>query len=115
MPTNNDLDYALMADYVYKGKRNQFNVTGIPSGWSKISYTPDDGDTGFSAGVFQNDADPTKIVIAFTGTNEVNDDVADLKLGAGAFSQQLRQAASLYFDVMNNYPDAEITFTGHSL
>ena len=49
------------------------NTIGVPEGWSLIDWQPDRW-TGFSAGVFKNNA-TNEIVISFTGTNDFLDKI----------------------------------------
>jgi hypothetical protein len=108
------LDCALMSGNVYENGRSASNQTGVPNGWSRILYVPDQS-SGFSAGVFRNDADPDDIVIAYTGTNDKPDLATDFLLARGLPASQLQEAAILYFQVKSAKPKARITFTGHSL
>ena len=57
-------------------------------------------------------------MISFTGTNEkqLKDFVvANIPSGAGFGSAQITRAAELVLETMRQHPDAEISFTGHSL
>lgn len=111
MPTIEE--YAQLANRVYK--RTDENRTPIPDGWLELSWTPDRELTGFSAGVYQSGND---IVIAYTGTNQMK--VADflvgnIPAGSGLPSAQVWEAMELYLEVKRAHPEANITFTGHSL
>lgn len=117
------LDYAALSAYIYRDARGTDNRNPLPSNWSQIDYSPGGGLNGFTAGAYKNGTD---IVIAFKGTDTslsglinaagtVADVTADLALGAGLGSTQLFQAALFYQQVKSANPDANITFTGHSL
>ena len=108
------LDLALMSANVYEFRRLESNVIGVPNGWVRVEYLKDDPSTGFSAGVFRNTAS-TETVIAYTGTNDLVDNVANtgtnegkdwlanLALGFGAPSRQLVSAARIYVEWKNVY------------
>ncbi|MDH4321347.1 MAG: hypothetical protein OEV73_07585 [Desulfobulbaceae bacterium] len=117
------LDYAALSVYIYRDARGTDNRNPLPPNWSQIGYIPGGGLNGFTAGAYKNGTD---IVIAFKGTDTslsglinaagtVADVTADLALGAGFGSTQLFQAALFYQQVKSANPDANITFTGHSL
>lgn len=74
---------------------------------------------GFSAEVFEVDG---KIVIAYRGTDDTKDRIADLKMGFFGETKQHKQALDYYKRVVNNYCKdengnitKEIVLTGHSL
>jgi Ca2+-binding RTX toxin-like protein len=59
-----------------------------------------------------------EIVIAYTGTNEklaVDFLLANIPAGTSIPSAQVTEAMMLYFDTKKKYPNASISFTGHSL
>jgi len=71
--------------------------------------------SGFEAVSFQRG---DEIVISFAGTNPndlTGDIFTDISLGLGFGSAQLLQAAQYYLEVKTANPNADITFTGHSL
>lgn len=111
------LDYAALSAIIYNDKRGEFNVLDPLVGWTEILYT---SNPGFTAGAYQNGND---IVIAFKGsdpvgltTNALADWIAaNLQAGIGLGSTQLVDAALFYQAVKAANPDANITFTGHSL
>ena len=117
-------DYAALSATVYNNARGTANlITNLPSGWIPKGYVTGTGLNGFTAGAYQNGSD---IVIAFKGTDaafnslasalgSAADLAADLALGAGLGSVQLAQAARFYQEVKAANPEANITFTGHSL
>src|SRR5258706_12835979 len=111
-----DTEYALMSANVYEAGRQSSNVIGVPDGWQRVQYIPDNS-SGFSAGVFKSGSE---VVIAYTGTNQdVVDNVTNALLGTGAVAsaEQFRQAVDLYLLTEYQYRDqnVSISFTGHSL
>ena len=106
--------YAQLASRVYDRKDIRNKMT-LPQDFTELGWQDDDPLTGFSAGVYQNG---NQIVISFTGTNEkqLKDFVvANIPSGAGFGSAQITRAAELVLETMRQHPDAEISFTGHSL
>ena len=106
--------YAQLASRVYDRKDIRNKMT-LPQDFTELGWQDDDPLTGFSAGVYQNG---NQIVISFTGTNEkqLKDFVvANIPSGAGFGSAQITRAAELVLEIMRQHPDAEISFTGHSL
>ena len=84
--------------------------------WERLEYYPDFAVTGFSAGVFRKRG-TNEIVIAYTGTNELQ--VADYAFGNipaadGNYSFQVESAMRLYMRTKATY-GSNISFTGHSL
>ena len=136
--------YALLADNVYWDVRhsgydrdtNTFkdsNWTPVPDGWTVIDEVSGSGEQGkanrpdlegFTARVFKN-TDSGKIVIGFAGTEDFTnspiwkgwsgDGKADASLGLGFSNEQANQAALLYQKIRHENPNADISFTGHSL
>ena len=123
MITQFEIDCALMAGRAYQTTRDPggINWFPVPSGWNEFLHIPNDSSPsvdGFEMSAFQNTADPNNIVISFAGTypSDITGDVAaDLALAAGILSDQLKQAAEYYLQIKEANPDANITFTGHSL
>ncbi|MFA7062483.1 MAG: hypothetical protein WC156_16885, partial [Pedobacter sp.] len=111
MTTN--LEYALMAGGAYISNRPDINKLPVPDDWTKFQYVTKP--SGFEAVSFKRG---NEIVISFAGTNpeDISGDVAaDISLATGFGSVQLLQAAEYYMQVKAVNPNAEITFTGHSL
>ena len=107
--------YAQLAARVYDKKRLVNKMT-LPAGFEEVHWRDDDA-SGFSAGVYRS-ADGKQVVVSFTGTNEklVKDfAVANIPLGWGLVSSPLVQAVALVINTIAENPEAEITFTGHSL
>ncbi|MDX1253600.1 MAG: DUF2974 domain-containing protein [Gammaproteobacteria bacterium] len=114
------VEYALMAGASYYDTRAEINRLPIPTGWNLLSRNPQDNATGFEASAFGNAttiAESTEIVISFAGTDysSVTDWLTNGGLVVGFGSWQLRQATEYYMQVKAINPNADITFTGHSL
>jgi Ca2+-binding RTX toxin-like protein len=108
MPT--DQEYAQLSARAYAA--SQVNRVPIPEGWTELEWIPDRS-YGFSAGVYRKSND---IVIAYTGTNEGADwGWANIICAGGGPSPQVTEAMLLYVTTKRENPDADITFTGHSL
>uniref|UniRef100_UPI002C98C47E lipase family protein n=1 Tax=Povalibacter sp. TaxID=1962978 RepID=UPI002C98C47E len=87
--------------------------------WTTDPLSASNSGTGFAASVYKNG---DEVVIAFRGTNaqSLGQLVTDFYTGniPAAFgweSRQVRDAIHLIADVMAQYPQADITLTGHSL
>lgn len=130
--------YAILADSVYwdvrkennegsqdKPDRSKSNWTLIPSDWKLIKEESGSGQQGradnphlqgFTARAYQN-MTTNEIVIAYAGTEDITgiDGKIDVELAAGISSVQANYAALFYHEVKHKYPDADISFTGHSL
>src|SRR3569623_131376 len=116
------VEYALMAGHAYRTTRHASNWRPAPLGWTPFFPVPDDSTAltftmsdGFEAISFINGND---IVISYAGTDGNDfwgDKLADGALAAGVGSSQLLQAAEYYLQVKAANPEANITFTGHSL
>ena len=76
-----------------------------------IDYQP--SLNGFSATAFQDDDD--NIVIAFRGADEMKDMDDVKRILNGEMPMQFGNAMHFYRRLRNNYPDAPIRATGHSL
>ena len=61
----NDIDYALLSTRVYAASVD--NRTGVPAGWTELTWQPDYRFLGFSAGAYRRGSE---VVIAYTGTND---------------------------------------------
>ena len=60
-----DIDYALFSTRVYDASK--LNKTGVPAGWTELTWQPDYRFSGFSAGAYRRGSE---VVIAYTGTND---------------------------------------------
>lgn len=121
-------EYSLLAAAAYndaRGEDNRLDVT--PLGWVLFDSRSDTSSnpllSGLSVNAYSRGND---IVIACKGTDfltktnmgqTISDLGADVALGLGMniSSQQLFEAALFYQNIKRDYPDANITFTGHSL
>jgi len=115
--TQFDIDCSLMAGRAYQSNRyKEANWFPVPSGWQEIKHAEASDNSGFEAVSFTRGTGVNQeIVISFTGTNGSGDATADAALLAGQWSAQLLRAAEYYMQVKALYPQATITFTGHSL
>lgn len=111
------IEYALMAGSAYFSTRGDINRIPLPGSWQPLN--PAAGldhiisGTGFEARAFQQG---DEIVIAFAGTVELIDWLSgNAPLVAGVYSPQLSQAAAYYQEIKAANPNANISFTGHSL
>jgi hypothetical protein len=59
------IDYALFATRVYAASDD--NRTGVPAGWTELTWQADYNLSGFSAGAYRKG---NEVVIAYTGTNQ---------------------------------------------
>ncbi|MGH7963691.1 MAG: lipase family protein, partial [Candidatus Binatia bacterium] len=120
-------DYAALSARVYNDARDPVNRNPRPPGWEEIAYTSDLTNSlftgGFTAGAYKN-SETGEIVIAYKGTDflygtnsgQSNADwLANFGLGIGVGSSQALAAARFYAEIKAANPDANITFTGHSL
>ena len=119
--TAGTVEYALMAGAAYESTRDRINRIPPPEGWASLD--PDRGfdhradpASGFEGAAFVRG---NEIVIAFAGTYppDISGDwlLANAPLASGSWSPQLLEAAKYYLDIKRQYPDATISFTGHSL
>ena len=60
-----DIEYALLSTRVYDASPR--NKTGVPAGWTELTWQPDYRFSGFSAGAYRRGSE---VVIAYTGTNQ---------------------------------------------
>ncbi len=101
------IERADLADWAY-------SKSGATEGWIRAQNIegPEDG----QASVFRN-ADTGQIVVAFRGTNKtVLDDWAQNSVNAGDVSSaQGRWAISLAREMGDRFPDADVSYVGHSL
>ena len=114
MTMTNEIKYALLAGAAYYNTRAEVNRFPLPENWSVYSRVPQQS-SGFEATAFKNGSE---IVISFAGTDDKDyggDMVADLALGLGNMSDQLKQAVDYALVIKEANQNAAITFTGHSL
>ena len=117
MATQFEIDYALMAGLAYQSNRDKINWFPAPSGWQEFSHVPNSSyptTQSFEASAFQN-LSTGEIVIAYAGTAQLTDWLANVALGLGFSADQLNQAAEYYLEIKAANPGAVISFTGHSL
>jgi hypothetical protein len=108
-----ELQYALMAGGAYISTRDVNNQFPVPDGWIRLDPPALDNSSGFEAVAFQQG---NEIVISYAGTFPGTADItADGLLGLGQWSDQLGEAAAYYLGMRQIYPNATISFTGHSL
>lgn len=115
--TQFEIDNAFMAGLAYQSSRDRVNWFPAPSGWAEFSHVPNSTyptTLSFEASAFQNST-TGHIVIAYAGTAQLTDWIANLTLGTGFSSSQLEQAALYYLRIKQDNPTATISFTGHSL
>ena len=91
-------------DKPYKG----WNIATDADGKSLTT----DLDNGFHAKAYQKDG---KVVIAFRGSDDVGDLTSDFAMMAGRTPEQLDNAVAFVERVKQQFPDAQIVVTGHSL
>jgi hypothetical protein len=111
-------EYAEMAGDAYISNYGLINRFPVPVGWFEIPDSYVNLSSGFEAIALQNASDPNQIVLSFAGTNftSLSDwTAANIPLGFGFDAPQLQNAADYYLSVQALYPDATISFTGHSL
>ncbi len=123
--------YAILSDVAYNANRGNLNqITNLAAtGFIQVNTLPNTSSnplsSGFSATAFV-DQSGDNVVIAFEGTDlllgananvgqSLADFSADIGLGLGFSSSQLLQAAEFYEQCKEQYPNATISFTGHSL
>ena len=106
----NDTDYHEIlrqaAIYAYHGKD-----ADIPEGYS-LEESVRNPQTGFYADVLVGEDD---VIIAIRGTNDGGDLNDDVAMTRSRIPEQTRDALDLYNRVKKEYPDKNITSTGHSL
>ena len=106
----NDTDYHEIlrqaAIYAYHGKDAE-----IPEGYS-LAESVRNVKTGFYADVLVGEDD---VIIAIRGTNDGGDLNDDVAMTRSRIPEQTRDALDLYNRVKKEYPDKNITSTGHSL
>ncbi len=123
MATQFEMDCALMAGRAYQTNRDSHGINWfpVPSGWFEVQHVPNPAIStsgGFEMSVFQSTTNTNNIVIAFAGTNpkQLGDWTSgNIPLAFGVVSDQLKQAVDYYLKVRKDNPNANITFTGHSM
>ena len=106
-------EFALLSLYVYEVKNKVDNRTNLPPGWELAEPLHPDNALGFSYGVFRRTGS-AEIVLAYAGTNQGVDWLANVTTAIGLSSTQATQAAVAYLQAKALY-GSNITFTGHSL
>ena len=104
-------EYAVLSLYVYSSTIK--NKTELPPGWELAESLHPDNALGFSYGVFRRTGS-SEIVLAYAGTNQGVDWIANVTTAIGLSSTQATQAAVAYLQAKALY-GSNITFTGHSL
>ena len=104
-------EYAQMSLYVYQALRSR-NRPAAPTGWAQLELSSEAID-GFSYGVFRR-IGTNEVVVAYTGTNQSVDWIANLTNGIGLVSATATSAARVYLQAKQAY-GSDITLTGHSL
>lgn len=111
--TNNEYEikrheiFKQAALYCYDEKNKQ-----PPEGYKLVKSVH--AKSGFDASVLKNGND---IIIAYQGTNKLSlkDWNNDAQILAGQTSKQCREGRQLYKEIHEQYPNAKISTTGHSL
>jgi len=95
------------AGYSYK------NGSSAPEGY-KVIKSVDNKDTGFHAEVLANGND---VIIAYRGTNltSIQDIRNDVAMARDKIPAQATDAIKVYDQVKQDYPNSDVTVTGHSL
>src|SRR4249919_3598040 len=111
--------YALFAANVYSvspAVRTDLNAAPLPGPeWSVILNRSTA--TGFMARAYKN-ATTGEVVVAYaetTSENWLDWATGNVPAAAGLPAPQVAEAAQFYLDVLQLQPNADITFTGHSL
>ena len=108
------IDYALMSGGAYVSTRPAVNRFPVPLDWSTTEHFT--SATGFEVISYVNKAS-TEVVISYAGTDGFisRDNLTNVPMALGAGSLMLFQAAEYYLSIKSKYPNATITFTGHSM
>ena len=95
------------AGYSYK------NGSPAPDGY-KVVKSVDNKDTGFHAEVLANGND---VIVAYRGTDQPIgiDGINDFAMARKNIPEQATEAIKVYDQVKQDYPNSEVTVTGHSL
>lgn len=134
-----DLDLAYMAKDSYTDSNDATHQAVDQAGWAPLTpvkvgdknqlqgpqgqvYDIDpaslhDRFTGLDAAIYVNKTDPSKVVVAFAGTDpgQMGDLSADARQAYGLDSQQYNQADTLAHKVVDTFGPGQVVFTGHSL
>lgn len=113
--------------YTYKDRKNDTDYHEVLKQAAIYSYHKDNAEipegysldesfvnpnTGFYADVLVGEDD---VIIAYRGTDSENDVDDDVAMSRSRIPAQTRDALDLYNKVKNEYPEKDITLTGHSL
>ncbi len=93
------------------GKDKAYNGWNIATDANGQSLTTN-LDNGFHAKAYEKDG---RVVIAFRGSDDVGDLTSDFAMMAGRTPEQLDNAIAFVERVKQQFPDAQIVVTGHSL
>lgn len=97
----------LIADDIIQGK-----TVKLPDGYTVLEkqYVKK---TNFKAVAYQKG---NQIIISYVGTDptSLKDQAANLKMGVGNVTKQMRQANDFYIDILGNNKNIKICVTGHS-
>lgn len=119
------VERARLSGHVYHS--NSPTPVPEPEGWhmlspdelSQVGASPEmllDPKSGFKAAVYQSSfEEPPKLVIAYAGTEDKPDIMADLRQGIGLREKQYDQAMDLAKAVVKNLGKDAVETTGHSL
>ncbi len=84
---------------------------GSSGDWDRIMSQTNES-TGFNARAYKNG---DKVMIIFRGSDDVADLSSDFRMMTGKTPEQLNEALSFVEAIKQQYPDANIVVTGHSL
>jgi hypothetical protein len=119
------VERAKLSEHVYHS--NKVPPVEEPEGWhmldkeeiAQVGATPEmllDPASGFKAAIYPSNFErPPKLVIAFAGTEDKKDILADLRQGVGLKEKQYNEAMKLADAVVQNTDKDGIETTGHSL
>lgn len=129
------VERAKLSAHVYKS--DEFNLDELgnpaglkepePEGWHMLAgdeltehgVSPEmllDPKSGFKAAMYKSSFErPPKLVIAYAGTEDKKDIMADLRQGVGFKDQQYDRAMSLATSIANAVDPLDLETTGHSL
>ena len=95
------------AGYSYK------NGSSAPEGYEVVKSI-DNKDTGFHAEILAKDND---VIVAYRGTDQPIgiDGINDFAMARKNIPEQATEAIKVYDQVKQDYPNSEVTVTGHSL
>lgn len=104
-------DISLVQDAAtISGKAYSNNPKNQIDGWGFLASSA--AENGFSSTAYAKDG---KIMIAFRGSDDTSDLVSDFSMMAGRTPEQLQHASDFVAKIKEQYPDAKIIVTGHSL